>query len=108
MTVLDWPNGTFDAAFSTSSIHHQLRADLVKSMAEVWRVLKPGGLFLVDFPCTDTIDYDRLREQAANDEIIEIEPDTFVDQRPESEDIDGYLPHHFCTEADVRDLLKSL
>jgi len=107
MTVLDWPEATFDGALSTSTIHHQRRANLVRSLSELWRVLKPGGVCLLDFPCTDTIDYDRLRQQVANGEIVEIEPDTFVDQRPESEDMDGFLPHHFCTEADVRDLLRA-
>jgi len=106
MTILDWPDNTFDGAFSISSIHHQRRADLVRSLSEVWRVLKPNGSFLVDFPCTDTIDYDRLRQQVADREIREVEPNTFVDERPDTEDIDGYLPHHFCDEADMRDLLK--
>jgi hypothetical protein len=38
--------------------------------------------------------------------VLEVEPNTFVDRRAEPEDIDGYLPHHYCDEADVRDLLR--
>lgn len=107
MTDLPWPDASFEAALSTSTIHHELRTNVARAIAEVARLLKPGGLFLVDFPCTETIDYDRLRAQVAAGDLQEVEPNTFVDQRPDSVDIDGYLPHHFCDEADVRDLLKS-
>jgi SAM-dependent methyltransferase len=107
MTTLPWPDQTFAAALSTSTIHHHRRANIVQALAEVWRVLQPGGLFLVDFPCTDTIMYQELRRQVAASEISEVEPNTFVDERPDSEDPDGFLPHHFCDEADLRDLLRA-
>ena len=72
------------------------------------RVLKPGGLLLVDFPCTDTLHYFRLRRQVAAGQIAEVEPNTFVDERPDIDDIDdSFLPHHYCDEADLRDLLRS-
>lgn len=104
MTTLPWADATFDAALSTSTIHHHLRVGIVQALAEVWRVLKPGGLFLVDFPCTDTLTYQELRVLADTGQIAEIEPNTFVDERNE-EDIDGFLPHHFCDKAEVHDLL---
>lgn len=106
MTTLPWADATFDAALSTSTIHHHLRAGIVQTLAEVWRVLKPGGLFLVDFPSTDTLTYQELRVLADTGQITEIEPNTFVDERNE-EDIDGFLPHHFCDEADICDLLQA-
>ncbi len=107
MTVLPWPDATFDAALSTSTIHHGLRANVQRTIDEVWRLLKPGGLFLVDFPCTDRADYAYVRAEVAAGHIIEVEPNTFVDERPDSDDPDGFLPHHYCDEADVRDLLSS-
>ncbi|MDZ4720874.1 MAG: class I SAM-dependent methyltransferase [Roseiflexaceae bacterium] len=107
MTALPWPNASFDAALSTSTIHHGLRTAIQHSIDEVWRVLKPGGLFLVDLPDTGRDDYQQLRAQAAAGQIHEVEPNTFVDERADSEDSDGYLPHHYCDEADVRDLLQS-
>src|SRR5262249_37875377 len=74
----------------------------------VWRVLKPGGLFLADFPCTDTINYRLMRDQASVGQIVEVEPNTFVDLRQDLDDTDdGFLPHHYCDEADLRDLLSS-
>ena len=106
MDVLPWPDATFDGAFSTSTIHHNLRADIVRTLAEVRRVLKPGGLLLADFPTTDALDYQQMREQVASGQLSEIEPDTFVDQRPEIDEQDDlFLPHHYCDEADLRDLL---
>jgi len=106
MTHLPWPDQSFDAALSTSTIHHQLRTGIVQTLKEVWRVLKPGGVFLVDFPNTDTITYQASRDLVIANQIMEVEPNTFVDERPDSEDGDGFLPHHFCDEADIRDLLS--
>jgi SAM-dependent methyltransferase len=106
MTVLPWLDATFDAALCTSTIHHALRADVQQAIDEVWRLLKPGGLFLVDFPRTATWDYAYLRTEVAAGHVLEVEPNTFVDERPDSDDFHGYLPHHYCDEADVRDLLR--
>ncbi|MCL4267825.1 MAG: methyltransferase domain-containing protein [Anaerolineae bacterium] len=106
MTTLPWADMTFDAALSTSAIHHQLRVGMVQTLAETWRVLKPGGLLLVDFPCTDTLVYQQLRRRVAAGELTEVEPATFVDEGPVREGDDEYLPHHFCDEADARDLLR--
>ena len=106
MTTLPWLDKSFDAALSTSTIHHQLRAAIVQTLAEVWRVLKPGGVFLVDFPNTETITYQASRDLVIAGQIMEVEPNTFVDERPDTADLDGFLPHHFCDEADIRDLLR--
>lgn len=107
MTALPWADATFDAALSTSVISHNLRADIFKSISEVRRVLKPGGLFLVDFPHKATGSYQRVHSQAAAGEISEVEPETFVDLSPEPDtDDDAFLPHHYSDEADVRDLLR--
>jgi SAM-dependent methyltransferase len=106
MTTVPWADMTFEAALSTSAIHHQLRAGMVQTLAEIWRVLKPGGLLLVDFPCTDTLVYQQLRRRVAAGELTEVEPDTFVDEGPVREGDDEFLPHHFCDEADAHDLLR--
>jgi SAM-dependent methyltransferase len=106
MLALPWPDATFDAALSTSTIHHALRANIQRTLAEVWRILKPGGLLLVDFPCTDRADYAFMRAEVAAGHVVEVEPNTFVDERPDSDDPDGFLPHHYCDEVDVRDLLS--
>jgi hypothetical protein len=38
--------------------------------------------------------------------VREVEPNTFVDERAKPEDVDGDLPHHYCDEADVHNLLR--
>jgi tellurite methyltransferase len=106
MTLLPWPDAHFDGVLSTSTIHHALRANIQQAIDEVWRVFKPGGLFLVDFPCTDRADYTYQRAEVAAGHIREVEPNTFVDERPDSEDQDAWLPHHYCDQADLRDLLR--
>jgi hypothetical protein len=80
---------------------------IIRTLGQVRSVLKPGGLLLVDFPCTDTLDYRLLRERVAAGQIAEIEPNTFVDQRPDLDELDDdFLPHHYCDEDDLRDLLR--
>jgi tellurite methyltransferase len=107
MTTLPWADSIFDAALSISTIHHHQREGIVRTLDQVRRVLKPGGLLLADFPCTDTLDYRLLRERVAAGEIVEIEPNTFVDQRPDLDEMDDdFLPHHYCDEDDLRDLLR--
>jgi len=49
-----------------------------------------------------------MRAEVSAGQIAEIEPNTFVDRRPDLEETDdGFLPHHYCDEADLRDLLRS-
>ena len=107
MTTLPWADSSFDAALSISTIRHHRRDAIIRTLEQVRRVLKPGGLLLVDFPCTETVDYRLLRERVVTGEIAEIEPDTFVDQRPDLDEMDDdFLPHHYCNEDDLRDLLR--
>src|SRR5215510_11869559 len=108
MSTLPWKDETFDAVLSISAIHHHRRREIVRTLGEVRRVLKPGGLLLADFPCTDTTDDRLIRTQVSAGQIAEIEPNTFVDRRPDLEETDdGFLPHHYSDEADLRDLLRS-
>jgi tellurite methyltransferase len=108
MKALLWAGETFDAVLSISTIHHHRRQEIIRTLGEVRRVLKPGGLLLIDFPCTNTDDYRLLRSRVAAGQIAEVEPNTFVDQRPDLHNMDdGFLPHHYCDEADLRDLLDA-
>jgi ubiquinone/menaquinone biosynthesis C-methylase UbiE len=44
-----WPDGAFDAVLAFNLWH--LVADRTSALAHVWRVLKPGGLFVSKTPC---------------------------------------------------------
>jgi SAM-dependent methyltransferase len=105
MTVLPWPDRTFGAALSTSTMHHHRRADILRALGEVKRVLKPGGFFYVDFPSTDSMGYQESRDWVQEGKVVEVEPNTFLDEHNAIPDDDAFLPHHYCDEADLRDLL---
>jgi SAM-dependent methyltransferase len=108
MATLPWSDQTFGAAFSTSSIHHHLRAGVQQAVDEIWRVLKVGGLLFLDFPTTSGLDYAENRIEVAEGRYLEPEPNTFIDPAftENSRDKDGFLPHHYFDEADLRELMK--
>ena len=45
MTHIDQPNNTFDLVVSFNVIYHSFRKDIVKTISEIYRILKPGGIF---------------------------------------------------------------
>jgi ubiquinone/menaquinone biosynthesis C-methylase UbiE len=46
-TALPYPSGSFDRVVSSLMLHHLSRHQKEQTLAEVWRVLKPGGLLCV-------------------------------------------------------------
>lgn len=107
MTSLPWDDSSFDAALSTSTVCHHTLANIQKTLAEVQRVLKPNGSFLVDFLHKDTLAYQGMLKQVAEGSLSEVEPNTFVDMSPQPDvNDDAFLPHHYCDEAEVRDLVQ--
>lgn len=47
--VFPYPDRSFDFAFLTSVFTHMLPADVASYLAQIWRVLKPGGRCLATF-----------------------------------------------------------
>ncbi len=45
MTQIAHPDNTFDLVVSFDVIYHAFRKDIVKTISEVYRILKPGGVF---------------------------------------------------------------
>ena len=81
-------SGCFDAVLSTQVIHHALIAEVRVAIAEIWRVLRPGG---VAFVTVAGLTGDRPLEN-------EIEPGTVVPQ----EGSEKGLPHHLFTLEEAR------
>ena len=103
MTSLPYPDATFDAVVSTSTLGHNRVAEIQQSIHEIHRVLKPNGLFLADFPHRDTLSYQRAQQQTTEGRLTEVEPNTFVDQSPEPDPLDdAFLPHHYADETEIR------
>lgn len=53
MTTLPFEDGSFDFVYSYNSIFHMKKVEIEKSVKELKRVLKPGGLMFVNFLSID-------------------------------------------------------
>ena len=53
MTKLEMEDSSFDFVYSYNSIFHMRKKDIEKSISELKRVLKPGGLMFVNFLSVD-------------------------------------------------------
>ena len=92
---LPFADETFDGILSIAVIHHTVLAKIRGIIAEMERVLKPGGLIFVTV----------ARKYREPDDVPseEIEPDTYV---PLGGSEQG-LPHHLFTEETLRDVFSS-
>ena len=84
---LPYEDAFFDGVISVQVIHHAELAAIRKTVAEITRVLKPGGLCFVTVPKTNY-----------HPAYTEIEPGTIIP-------LDGPekgLPHHYFTPEELR------
>lgn len=84
---LPYPDGTFDFVLSWNVIYHGTMGDVGGRIAEIWRVLKPGGLYQGTMLPTRHVDYGRGRFVA---------PGTRVTDDPDEE---RNHPHFYCDAA---------
>ena len=85
------PDCTFDYAISNSVLEHILDLDPV--IAELYRVLKPGGKFFFTVPCPG------FHDNLAGSVIPNVSRDRYL------ADLDRRLAHfHYLSEADWRDV----
>jgi SAM-dependent methyltransferase len=85
---LPYQDAAFDALISVQVLHHAVRAEIEGLVAEMARVLRPGGVVFVSVP--------KLRNQGYT--YHELEPDTWVP-------LDGReagVPHHYFTPETLR------
>jgi len=93
MTALPYRDRAFDGLVSIFVIYHGLLSDVQRTVAEIHRVLRPGGLALLTLISTRSGSYRRGQE---------VEPDTFI---RESGDDTGVL-HHYFNEDGTRRLFS--
>jgi ubiquinone/menaquinone biosynthesis C-methylase UbiE len=92
MRRIPYPDGTFDAVLAIASLYHGTLADIRRTLAEVRRVLVPGGLALLEFKSVRSFRYGKG---------VELEPNTYIPDIGE----DAGIPHHYSDRAEVEALL---
>ena len=85
--ALPYPDASFDYVLSWNVIYHGTLGDAGRRVAEIWRVLKPGGLYQGTMLPTRNSNYGRGRLVA---------PGTFVLDDPDEE---RAHPHFYCDAA---------
>ena len=93
MDKLPFADGAFDHVLSWNVIYHGDEDILLRTIAEIRRVLKPGGTYLGTM-----LSKRRLPHELAKLEGREISRNTWVMDTDES---DKRHPHYYCTAADL-------
>jgi len=90
---IPYPEAFFDAVISIYVIYHKTLAGMRRSVAEIYRVLRPGGLALI------SLQSKRGYRYRAGDEI---EPDTFAaDSGPDAGEL-----HHYSDVSEIGSLFE--
>lgn len=93
MISLPYDDKFFDGILCYNVIQHGKIADIKKTVSEIRRVLRKGGfLFLVVISTKHPMYFSGE----------EIEPNTRINTTA----LDGYMPHHFFTEREMREFFK--
>ncbi len=93
MRDIPYPEGFFDALIAIASLYHGTLADIRRTLAEIHRVLRPGGLALLEFKSKRSFRYGQGRK---------IEPETYVAEEGE----EAGIPHHYSDQAEIERLLE--
>ncbi len=94
MTAAPFADGTFDAAIAVKLLNHNLRELLEATIAELWRVIKPGAELYVTVLNTWDWRYGSGKE---------VKPDSFV----VAEEPEAGILHRFFSEQDLLDWLSA-
>jgi ubiquinone/menaquinone biosynthesis C-methylase UbiE len=94
MTTLPFNDGCFDTVISISVIHHAVKKDIEKTIAEVYRILKKNGIFFTNVASIEDPRYGEGKELEEDTfRILE----AFEDKRFEE-------LHHFLTQQEISDM----
>jgi SAM-dependent methyltransferase len=92
---LPYPEASFDAVISIQVIHHNLLKDILFTISEIKRILRPEGFIFITVPVLGS-----KPEKAEDDwHPRELENRTYI---PESGPESG-IPHHYFTEDELLD-----
>ena len=94
MTEIPFPDDYFDGVVAAQVIHHTDVATLTRIISLIHQKLAAGGWFVWVTASSRNRDFSTARE---------IEPGTWVDENRR----EGPVPHHYCTEQEIRSLLSS-
>lgn len=94
MTAIPHADNVFDAVISIHVIFHNPLAKMRQSIAEIYRVLKPGGVALITFQSTRSYQYGSG---------VLLERDTYLPELG----VDGGIPHHYCDLEELRRELRA-
>jgi ubiquinone/menaquinone biosynthesis C-methylase UbiE len=97
MTSLPFDNGSFDHVLSWNVIYHGDETIVAKTIAEIARVLKPGGTFMGTM-----LSARRLPVEQAKAPGREVSRNTWVFDGPG----DKVHPHYFCNARDLLTLFS--
>jgi len=96
MTNIQFANSHFDAVISVSVVHHAVKKDIVKTIAEVHRILKKNGLFLTNLASVNDPRYGAGQKVENNTFRIW---EAFEEKRFEE-------LHHFFTKQEASEILS--
>ncbi len=89
----------FDAVISIQVIHHNIMINIKKTVSEIERVLKPGGLLFVTFPILHPGPVENKRYW----KLEKIEEGTYIPQKG----IESGIPHHYFTLEEIPEVFSS-
>jgi len=91
--------GFFDAVISIQVIHHNLMTDVLTTVREVERVIRPGGVLFVSVPVMQMGPVEKEYDW----DLQEVEEGTCIPHRgPESG-----IPHHYFTPTELTSVFRA-
>jgi SAM-dependent methyltransferase len=105
MAFLPFADCSFDALLAFHVIYHTTLAGLRNILAEIHRILRPGGHLYLTMIARWEENIARYRADVKRGIALEPEPFTFIYLQDAPSDKD--ILHHYCDEEEVRDLLTA-
>ena len=103
MVTLPFPDHAFDGLIAFNVVYHATLVGMKRVMAELYRVLRPGGQLYITIIARSDSRIAGYRADIDAGKCIEVEPFTFIYLRDGPGD--KFLPHHYCDETELRALM---